>query len=231
MGMRRWLRKLAKRWPLAVAAVAILVFGALSLAAASLRPGEPRDGSMGSIAGSQGPQKALLATLAAGQRGGVLSAPPASPGGVEYYLKIDGIRGESLRDRFHRDWIDISSFGWGASRPSGGSGKVQMQDFSFVSQVSQASPKLFLAVAKGEHIRRATLDVVRTEQEEAYLVIKFEDVIVTSYRVSGNDALAVEEVTLDFAKISIDYRPTDPRSGELGAPVHASWDIKANKSY
>ena len=86
---------------------------------------------------------------------------------VDYFLKIEGIPGESY-DQGHKDEIQIMSFSWGetqsgtiAAGGGGGAGKVQMQDFHFVMNVCKASPKLFLACATGDHIPKATLTAAR----------------------------------------------------------------------
>ena len=82
---------------------------------------------------------------------------------VDYFLKIDGIQGESRDDR-HKDEIDIESFSWGETQSGtfavgggGGAGKVSMQDFHFTMPVNKASPALFLACAQGDHIKNAIL--------------------------------------------------------------------------
>src|SRR5450759_933279 len=82
---------------------------------------------------------------------------------VDYFLKIDGIKGES-HDSKHKDEIDLVSWSWGetqtgshAAGGGGGSGKVSMQDFHFVMHANLASPKLLLACANGEHIKEASL--------------------------------------------------------------------------
>ena len=56
---------------------------------------------------------------------------------VDYFLKLDGIQGESKADK-HSDEIDVLSFSWGETQSGtfavgggGGSGKVSMQDFHF----------------------------------------------------------------------------------------------------
>jgi type VI protein secretion system component Hcp len=38
----------------------------------------------------------------------------------------------------------------------------------------------------------------------------------------------VDDVSLRFAKIQIDYRP-QKATGALGAAIHAGWDVKQNK--
>lgn len=37
---------------------------------------------------------------------------------TDIFLKIDGVTGES-RDSRHQGWIQIESFSWGATQPSG----------------------------------------------------------------------------------------------------------------
>ena len=81
---------------------------------------------------------------------------------AEYFLKIDGIPGESL-DASHPDEIDVLSWSWSETQvpgPVGGegeSGKVKMEDVNFVVLESRAIPKLFLACATGNRIPQAIL--------------------------------------------------------------------------
>ena len=67
---------------------------------------------------------------------------------VDYFLKIEGIDGESA-DAKHKGDIQLESFSWGetnsgshSSGGGGGAGKVSMQDFHFVMTANKASPKL-----------------------------------------------------------------------------------------
>jgi type VI secretion system secreted protein Hcp len=93
---------------------------------------------------------------------------------VDYFLKIDGIDGESTQ-KGHEKEIELMSFSWGESNAGsfagnmgGGSGKVSMQDFHFTVPINKSSPKLFLACATGEHIKSAVLTcrkAGKTQQE------------------------------------------------------------------
>src|SRR5512140_2425488 len=83
---------------------------------------------------------------------------------VDYFLKIEGIEGES-EDSEHKGWIDVLSWSWGETQTGtmaygggGGGGKVSMQDFHFVMRVCKASPKLLEACASGQHYGSATLE-------------------------------------------------------------------------
>lgn len=114
---------------------------------------------------------------------------------VDYYLKLDGIDGEST-DAKCRGCIDIESFSWGASNPTtsaggnnGGSGgtKPTFSDMSFSSKVSKASPDLTQAAATGQHIKEAKLTCRKAggDQQE-YLTYTLENVLVSSYSSTGN---------------------------------------------
>ncbi len=115
---------------------------------------------------------------------------------VDMFLKITGIEGEST-DAKHKGSIDIESFSWGATQqgttgsPGGGgagAGKVQMQDFHFVMRSSKASPKLFQAVASGQHIKEAILTARKAGGKEQieFLKIKFSDILVSSYQQAAS---------------------------------------------
>ena len=158
---------------------------------------------------------------------------------VDAFLKIDGIDGEST-DRAHKDSIEVESFSWGLSQSGslafgggGGAGKVQFQDFHFSSNTSKASPKLMLACATGEHIKKAELFCRKAGGESAnsgadFLKLTLTDVLVSSYNNAGNGQNVSDQVSFAFAKIEFTYVPQNA-DGAAGTPVTAGWDLKANK--
>ncbi|MGA2269580.1 MAG: type VI secretion system tube protein Hcp [Bryobacteraceae bacterium] len=158
---------------------------------------------------------------------------------VDYFLKIDGIDGES-QDSKHKNEIELESFSWGeanagtfATGGGGGAGKVQMQDFHFVMSVNKSSPKLFLACANGEHIKKAILVCRKAgKEQQEYLKITFSDSLVSSYKTSGTGAsnvLPMDEIALNYAKIEIEYKE-QKADGTLGGAIKAGYDVKAMKS-
>jgi type VI secretion system secreted protein Hcp len=155
---------------------------------------------------------------------------------VDYFLKIDGIPGES-RDSKHKGEIELESFSWGATQAlhsggggGGGAGKVQMQDFHFVMSMNKASPKLFLACASGQHLKHATLVGRKAGKgQQEFLLYKFTDVLISSYQTGGtDDAIPVDQVSFNFAKIEIEFRPEKP-DGSVGPGEKAAWDVAKNK--
>ena len=156
---------------------------------------------------------------------------------VRMFMQIEGIPGEST-DKDHMGAIDVESWSWGATQSGsassgggGGSGKVSFHDLSFVHKYDKASPKLFLATAKGEHIGKVELTVRKSgDTPLEYIKITMSDVIISgvSPSASGND-IPTEEVTMNFASIKIEYKPQNPAPGESEPPVTAEWDLNANQ--
>ena len=174
---------------------------------------------------------------------------------VDYFLKLDGIDGES-QDDFHKGEIEVSSWSFGASNSSlshgggGGAGKVQMQDFHFVMDTSQASTALLLACATGKHIKEGILTVRKAggEVHDEFWKWRFTDCIVSSYEIAGDASpssatatpsptpvgaaasgggtgVPTESVSLNFAKIEWTYQRRLP-DGTLAEAVRAGWDLK-----
>lgn len=156
---------------------------------------------------------------------------------VDIFLKLDGIKGES-QDSKHPGEIDVMSYSFGASQAGtmaygggGGAGKVSFQDISFTHRVDKSSPVLFLHCCNGAHIKEATLTNRKAgKDQQEYLVIKLYDMIVSSVQQSDSSGgdLPVDSVTLNFAKIEMDYKE-QKKDGTLGASVKMNWDQKLNK--
>jgi type VI secretion system secreted protein Hcp len=155
---------------------------------------------------------------------------------VDYFLKIDGIEGES-QDSKHAKEIELESFSWGesnhgsqAAAGGGGAGKVQMQDFHFVMRVNKASPKLFLACANGEHIKSAVLTCRKAgKEQQEFLKWKFTDLLISSYQTGGShgDIIPMDQVSFNFAKIEVEYKG-QKADGSLEGAIPAGWDLKKN---
>ena len=157
---------------------------------------------------------------------------------VDYFLKIDGIDGEST-DSKHKGEIDVESFSWGetnsgthAGGGGGGAGKVAMQDFHFVMRNNKATPKLMLACATGEHIKKAVLVCRKAgKDQQEFLKVTMSDLLVSSYQTGGSghgDIVPTDQVSLNFAKIEFEYKEQKP-DGTLGGAVTAGYDLKLNK--
>ena len=156
---------------------------------------------------------------------------------TDYFLLIDGVPGES-QDSKHKDEIELESWSWGETNAGshsaglgGGSGKVQMQDFHFAMKACKASPKLLLACANGQHIKKAVLTCRKAgKEQQEYLKITFADVLVSSYQTGGSagDVIPIDQISLNFSEIKYEYKE-QKADGTLGGAVPAGWNLKKNE--
>ena len=156
---------------------------------------------------------------------------------VDYFLKIDGIPGESQDDE-HKDEIEVVSWYWSETLngfdpgSAGGTGKLKMEDFNLVIPVSRASPELFLACASAKHISQAVLTCRRGDGDgdgPEFLKYTFSDVVILSFQSSGSAASGfsvTNQISLNFTRIEKEYR----RQKEDGTVeiVKAGWDLERN---
>lgn len=193
--------------------------------------GEPGKTGAQGPPGPQGPAGASDALLIGGE---------ALQGGrAQAFLKIDGIKGDSL-DKQHKDEIDIQSFSFGVTNSGSigsgsggaGAGKATFSSFHFNKLYDKASPALFKGVATGEHFKTAEFAFRRKGGDSStdFLTIKLSDVLITGYQQGGTkEPPLLEGAELDAAKIEIEYTPQNT-DGSLGDSVRASYDLKANKA-
>lgn len=154
---------------------------------------------------------------------------------VDYFLKIDGIEGES-QDKSHKNEIQLQSWSWGETNAGsmsfgggGGSGKVSMQDFHFVMSANKATPKLVLACASGEHIKSAILTCRKAgKEQQEFLKYTFTDILISSYQTSGSDS-PVEQVSFNFTKIQVDYKE-QKADGTLAGALTKWYDLKKQQA-
>ena len=155
---------------------------------------------------------------------------------MDMFIKIGELKGES-RDKVHKDEIDVLAWSWGISNSGSaqvgggaGAGKCNVQDLSFTKYLDKASPDLMLACCNGKHFPKATLTVRKAgENPLEYLLITMEEVLVTSLSTggSGGEDRLTENVSLNFAKVKVQYKE-QTETGAVGDKPEMGWDIAAN---
>ena len=155
----------------------------------------------------------------------------------DIFAKIGDIKGESTDDK-HKDEIEILSFSWGVANSQtitggagggGGVGKASFHDMVFTHGIDKASPSLLRACATGVHIKEATITHRKAGKgQQEFLIIKMNDVIVTSVALNDASGGSSENVGLAFGQVDFAYSPQKP-NGQLDAAIHFKYDIKANK--
>jgi type VI secretion system secreted protein Hcp len=130
----------------------------------------------------------------------------------------------------------VFSWSWGVSQAGGmahgggaGASKATFNDLSIVHAIDKATPLLMKACATGEHIKEATLTARKAGKgQQEYLIIKMNDILITSVQPSDSDQSQMETVSLQASKVALEYKP-QKADGSLDTPVRFTFDIKANK--
>ena len=136
---------------------------------------------------------------------------------ADYYLKIDTIESETEAIGFEKQ-MQIESWSFGANNSGSaaqgtgmGVGRVSLQDFHYVIQSGKASPQLFLACAKGNHIPNAVLSCRKTGGDGkpfTYTKITFGDIVISSFNSGGSNGsniLPMEQISFNYTKITFEY--------------------------
>jgi len=147
------------------------------------------------------------------------------------FLFLTGITGEST-DSVHPSWIrcDSASMPVFRSIPSGAvdqqrtKGETTLGDCSISRQLDMSSPKIMLACAQGVFYTAVNLDFTTTigGNAENYLSFVFNNAIITSYSVSGNDSgmpLPSESMSLNFTGVSMNYTQLNNETGAVVGTV------------
>jgi type VI secretion system secreted protein Hcp len=159
---------------------------------------------------------------------------------VDYFINLGSdIKGES-KDKAQgpNGDVDVLKYGWGATNDGtthdgsgGGGGKAEVQDFWFDKFVDSATPAIALACLTGKHIDECDFLARKAGGgQEPFLKYKFEDCIITSIGhggVNDKDDRPTERVTLNFAKITIDYLKQD-EEGVTKSVGEKGYDIAGN---
>ena len=153
----------------------------------------------------------------------------------DMFIKIEGgrmgpIKGEST-DLSHLDEIQIKSWTWGmrgnasasiAAAGKAGSNQISVNELVFTKAVDSATTGLMSALRSNETIKKAVLTVRKAggSSPVEYFKITLEKARICSVDLRASDTevhQVVEEVSIGFQKISVDYMPQDAGGGKRGA--------------
>lgn len=119
---------------------------------------------------------------------------------VDFYLKIQGIEGESTAPG-REGQIDVLSFSWGVSQPAfkmaigvgagTGSPRAAFKSFTISKRLDKATPKILETCARGRRVPTVEMTIVQRDEgspDRVLCAYKFTDVLITSVNISGEDA-------------------------------------------
>lgn len=153
-----------------------------------------------------------------------------------YFLSIDSIKGGSVIEE-HEEEIDILSFNWGVSVSADGAGgrttaRPVFTDFLWTQVADVSTPMLFQAVSTGKVLPKATFEAVRTLGDglETYFQMEFDKVIISSMSLGGSSGGQVSVMgSFAYQAITMTYWGTDPKTGTLGKPVSATYNLETGQ--
>jgi len=159
--------------------------------------------------------------------------------GIEIFLKLDGIDGESTKAGAEK-WIEIFSFSNGASNHSSvafgtgsGAGKVDISSVSLQKMLDVASPYMFASCCAGTHIATGNM-IVReatgaTTGPQIYFQYDFTECFIDSISWGGaaGGGKPSESLSLSAKSIMVTYWPQNG-DGTLGTQIPKGWDQNKN---
>jgi len=154
----------------------------------------------------------------------------------DYYLKIEGITGESQAVDME-DTIELDSFSFGASNPAdvGGKGlsggKASLSDFSFSCSVDSSSHQILKALYSGQHIPSITFTGRKTGGDGKpypYLKAIMSHCYMTNHSTGGGSSgLPTQSVSFAYEQIEWQYFTQDTDSGSVKQAGAATYNIGA----
>ena len=155
---------------------------------------------------------------------------------MDMFIQVGTLKGESV-DKTHAGKTDVLAWSWGMSNSGSahvgggaGAGKANVQDLSFTKYIDKSTPDLMLAACNGKHFDKAVVTVRKAgENPLEYLLITLEEVLVTSLSTggSGGEDRLTENVSLNFAKVKVQYKE-QTETGAVGDKPEMGWDVAAN---
>ncbi len=148
--------------------------------------------------------------------------------------------------------MELHSFSFGTSQAVGsknsqsGARSGERCDISVVTvtkDLDRASPKIWLACCRGDHIDNIEIRLYRATNEDAaddawstkesgkqvYMRYLFKDCLVTHYSPSGGSGVPMESISFNPGSVALQYTPTDSASGgSAQGTISAQWSTISN---
>jgi type VI secretion system secreted protein Hcp len=154
------------------------------------------------------------------------------------YMKYGDIKGAVTTDGF-KDWIELNSFQWGASRHIGTAARgattrehsePSLSEITVTKLSDVASPKLFLDSVAGKLDSKVTIKFTTTTKGkvETFLTYELENTGLSHYSMSSGGEAPVEALSLNYTKITETFTGHDP--GISGSPETVGYDLSQMKT-
>jgi type VI secretion system secreted protein Hcp len=159
---------------------------------------------------------------------------------ADYYLQLDGIKGESADSR-HVGWIECISINWSITQPksatastSGGhtAERAELSEINISKLVDLASPMLAQLCACGKTIPKAKLEMQRADGDGEpikYFEVELENVLIAHIAPNfAGGGFPTESLGLKFSKARWKYTQQRIAGGSSGNTA-GGWDLASNR--
>ena len=154
------------------------------------------------------------------------------------YMKYGDIKGAVTTDGF-KDWIELNSFSWQASRHIGTAARgattrehsePNLSEVNVTKLTDVASPKLFLDAVAGKLDSKVTVKFTTTTKGkvETFLTYEMENTGLSQYQLHSGGEAPSESLSLNFTKITETFTGHDP--GISGSPETVGYDLSQMKT-
>jgi type VI secretion system secreted protein Hcp len=154
------------------------------------------------------------------------------------YMKYGDVKGAVTTDGF-KDWIELNSFQWGASRSIGTAARgattrehsePTLSEITVTKLTDVASPKLFLDSVAGKLDNKVTIKFTTTTKGkvETFLTYEMENTGLSHYSLSSGGEAPMESLSLNYTKITETFSGMDP--GISGSPETVGYDLTQMKT-
>ena len=154
------------------------------------------------------------------------------------YMKYGSVKGAVTTDGF-KDWIELNSFQWGASRHIGTAARgattrehsePSLSEITVTKLSDVASPKLFLDSVAGKLDSKVTIKFTTTTKGkvETFLTYELENTGLSHYSMSSGGEAPMESLSLNYTKITETFTGHDP--GISGSPETVGYDLSQMKT-
>lgn len=174
-----------------------------------------------------------LLSISSGALSAAAPEPDNPPASSRYniYLKLDGICGESVSDKY-ADWIELTGVDFAVANASvsaqgagSAAGKAKLESFEVTKSYDCSSVSLLANSLSGKHVKNGQIAFVAKSGEASYpvLTINLTDIAISRYQFDDLD----ETIQLSFAAFEFSYVGQDA-TGAKKPPVKGGWSFAKN---
>jgi type VI secretion system secreted protein Hcp len=159
---------------------------------------------------------------------------------VDYYLQLEGIKGESA-DSKHADWIECTSINWNIHQPKSATAstagghtaeRAELSHITVSKLIDLATPLLAQLCASGKTIPKAKLEMQRADgngEPVKYFEVELENVLIAHIAPHfGGSDFPAESLGLKFSKVRWKYTRQKIAGGASGNTA-GGWDLATNR--